>query len=92
MFPYIDFERFCEYLLTFCPRCPIDLKISYAFRKYDLDGDGYISPRDLYDTLNILVGHTLSNQEIDVLVKKVFLEVDSAEKRVIDKDDFQKVK
>lgn len=59
--PYIDFERFAVYLTTFCPRSPIDLKISFAFRMYDLDGDGYISPRDLYDTLNMLVGHTLTN-------------------------------
>lgn len=94
--PYIDFEQFAMYLSVFCPKCPYDLKtncISYSvlFRLYDIDEDGTLNPQDVAGVLRLLVGENMSPKEIEEVVKKVFKEVDTAEKGYIEKDEFQKV-
>jgi len=91
MLPYIDFEQFCVYLTAFCPRCPIDIKVQFLFRIFDFDNDGQISKQDLFNALQMLIGHIMSNPEVEEVVKHVFEEVDGAEKGHIDRDDFAKV-
>lgn len=46
---------------------------------------------DLKQSVSMLVGMLLSEPEINLLIDKIFQEIDSAEKGYIDKEDFQKV-
>jgi Ca2+-binding EF-hand superfamily protein len=94
--PYIDFEQFAMYLSVFCPKCPYDLKTDCTshlvlFRLYDIDGDGMLNMQDVAGVLKLIVGESMPVPQIEEIVKKVFKEVDTAEKGYIEKDEFRKV-
>jgi len=94
--PYIDFEQFAMYLSIFCPKCPYDLKTNCTphlvlFRLYDIDEDGMLNMQDIAGVLKLIVGESMPVPEIEEVVKKLFKEVDTAEKGYIEKEEFQKV-
>lgn len=94
--PYIDFEQFAIYLTVFSPKCPHDLKTNCTthlvlFRLYDIDEDGMLNMQDLAGVLKLIVGESMPIPQIEEVVKKIFKEVDTADKGYIDKDEFQKV-
>ncbi|CAG9319436.1 CNB1_1 [Blepharisma stoltei] len=88
---YITFHQFCLYLTVFCPRTPIDTKITFLFKLYDFDGDGAISPQDLSLAIKTMTRENLSKLDIQEVVKYIFREVDIAEKGSIGREEFQKV-
>ena len=86
--PYIDFELFCQYLTPFCQRTPIDVKVTFLFRLFDLDEDGAIDENDLTEAIKLSVGRGMTAAEIQETVKVIFAEIGQEK---IDKDDFQRV-
>ena len=48
-----------------------------AFRMYDLDGDGYVSPDELAHTLKTLMGRALSDSQLEQIVESTILQHDT---------------
>ena len=48
-----------------------------AFRMYDLDGDGYVSPDELAHTLKTLMGRALSDSQLGQIVESTILQHDT---------------
>lgn len=93
---YITFHQFCLYLSVYCPRTPIDNKITcnlnlVLYRLYDFDEDGVLNAEDLTLAIKTMTNQNMSLPEIQEVVKSIFREVDTAEKAYVDKEDFQKV-
>mmetsp|Transcript_9495 Transcript_9495/g.21558 ORF Transcript_9495/g.21558 Transcript_9495/m.21558 type:complete len:82 (-) Transcript_9495:48-293(-) len=64
--------------------------VRYAFKIYDVDGDGKISREDLKETLQLI---TMSNDAdfLEEVLDQVFQEADSDEDGFILFEDFSKV-
>ena len=45
-----------------------------AFNAYDVDGDGYMSEKDLFQLLKMIVGEFLNEKQVQMLTKKVMNE------------------
>ncbi|XP_064386355.1 calcium and integrin-binding protein 1-like [Halichondria panicea] len=61
---FMNFLEFLEMISVFNPKTSIQVRTVYAFRVYDLDGDGIISRSDL-DTLLDLLTSTSNVEEED---------------------------
>lgn len=91
---YITFAEFAKKMSLFNPRTDIEDKIHFYFRIFDVDEDKKIKKDDLHNVMRMLFGKNISEEEMDKLTEKVFLEVlqsSSAEKDYLDADDLQKV-
>ena len=51
-------------------------KLNFAFKIYDHDGDGYISNGDLFKTIKILIGNSLTNNHIQQIVDRTMIVAD----------------
>ena len=51
-------------------------KLNFAFKIYDFDEDGYISNGDLYKTIKVLIGNSITNTHIQQLVDRTMLLAD----------------
>ncbi|XP_043484171.1 calcium and integrin-binding family member 3-like [Leptopilina heterotoma] len=72
----ICFEDFLEMMSVFSDQAPRDLKVHYAFKIYDFDGDGLLGLSDLEKTCNQLVRGGLSPEEVATICEKVLEESD----------------
>lgn len=57
----IDFRKFCDFMKIFNIRYPVDLKIKFYYKIFDIDGDGYISKKDMIEFLE----EVLPNENYD---------------------------
>ncbi|GAU43056.1 hypothetical protein TSUD_350020 [Trifolium subterraneum] len=77
---HIEFGEFIRSLSIFHPKAPQADKIKYAFKLYDLRRTGYIEREELKEmVLAILVESdlVLSDDVVETIVDKTFLEADS---------------
>ncbi|XP_045481822.1 calcium and integrin-binding family member 2 [Harmonia axyridis] len=72
----LSFEDFLELLSVFCEHAPRDIKVYYAFRIYDFDGDNHIGPEDINEALNLLTRQELFAEERQQIAEKVMEEAD----------------
>ncbi|KAF7993072.1 hypothetical protein HCN44_005853 [Aphidius gifuensis] len=72
----ICFEEFLEMMSVFSEQAPRDLKVFYAFKIYDFDGDGVVGIADLEQTCRQIVQDGLTTDEISTICKKVLDESD----------------
>ncbi|GLV43137.1 Calcium and integrin binding family member 2 [Carabus blaptoides fortunei] len=72
----LSFEDFLDLLSVFSEQAPRDIKVFYAFKIYDFDGDQHIGPSDLHQTLRLLTRQELSPEEMTQIVEKVVEEAD----------------
>jgi serine/threonine-protein phosphatase 2B regulatory subunit len=54
----------------------LDEKHKVAFQIYDLNGDGYISNGDLYNSLKMLVGDNLTDIQVQQLADRTIIAAD----------------
>ena len=86
----VDFKAFVRILAHFRP---IDKnaeknklntrmeKLQFAFRMYDLDGDGKITKKELKTVLTLMVGSNISEEQLDSIAQRTIMEA------TLDKDD-----
>ncbi|XP_071438584.1 calcium and integrin-binding family member 2 [Hetaerina americana] len=72
----MTFEDFLDLLSVFSEQAPRDIKVLYAFRIYDFDGDDHIGPSDLEQTLKLLTRSELAPEEVTQVCEKVVEECD----------------
>ena len=56
-------------------------KLQFAFRMYDLDGDGKITKKELKTVLTLMVGSNISEEQLDSIAQRTIMEA------TLDKDD-----
>ncbi|KAK2187081.1 hypothetical protein NP493_178g03017 [Ridgeia piscesae] len=61
---------------VFSDSCPKNVKVEYAFRIYDFDGDDRIGKKDLEEVINRLTGSRQDRQDEQRLTEKILQEAD----------------
>ncbi|KAI8907931.1 hypothetical protein EDD86DRAFT_254987 [Gorgonomyces haynaldii] len=72
----INFVQFLQMLSPFSSNAPRIQKLEFAFKIYDVDGDGLIDYDDLFEIVRQMVGSSLNDDQIDSIVKETILEAD----------------
>ena len=72
----VDFQEFVSGLSAFSSKGNKEQKLSFAFKVYDIDRDGYISNGELFIVLKMMVGSNLKDQQLQQIVDKTIMEAD----------------
>lgn len=91
LFDNVNFRQFVGYLAVFGPNGPVESKIDFAFRIYDVDGDDFVSEEDLLAVLRMMVGDNLGDDSLLRVVKKVFSDADKDGDGKISRNEFSAV-
>eukprot|EP01012_Entosiphon_sulcatum_P020026 TRINITY_DN2499_c1_g1_i5.p1 TRINITY_DN2499_c1_g1~~TRINITY_DN2499_c1_g1_i5.p1 ORF type:complete len:172 (-),score=36.49 TRINITY_DN2499_c1_g1_i5:53-568(-) len=86
----VDFREFILALAIFSNDCAKLEKLKFTFRIYDMDGDGYISNKDLFQVLQIMVGTNLTDVQLQQIVDKTFIEADKDRDGLISFKEFER--
>ncbi|KAL7664704.1 Calcineurin subunit B [[Candida] zeylanoides] len=72
----IDFQEFIGGLSAFSGKSSKANKLSFAFKIYDIDKDGYIGNGELFVVLKMMVGKNLEDEQLQQIVDKTIMEAD----------------
>ncbi|XP_055014515.1 calcineurin subunit B type 1b [Boleophthalmus pectinirostris] len=72
----VDFNEFIEGVLQFSVRGTKEQRLRFAFRIYDVDGDGFISNGELFQVLKSMVGSNLEDEQLQQIVDKSIVSAD----------------
>jgi serine/threonine-protein phosphatase 2B regulatory subunit len=87
----VDFKEFVKALSIFSNDCAKQEKLKFTFRVYDIDADGFISNKDLFQTLQIMVGTNLTDIQLQQIVDKTFIEADKDKDGLISFSEFEAI-
>ncbi|KAJ3039547.1 Calcineurin subunit B type 2 [Rhizophlyctis rosea] len=76
----VNFKQFVSALSVFSKGARREQKLSFAFKVYDVNGDGVISSSDLFVILKLMVGSNLDDSQVQALVDQTILEADTIDK------------
>mmetsp|Transcript_17880 Transcript_17880/g.21947 ORF Transcript_17880/g.21947 Transcript_17880/m.21947 type:complete len:192 (-) Transcript_17880:66-641(-) len=72
----LTFDDYLKMVSAFHFRTPIDIKYYWAFKLYDFDNDQLLSLSDVHRCVRIIVGPTMTDEEIKEICYRVFNETD----------------
>jgi serine/threonine-protein phosphatase 2B regulatory subunit len=87
----VDFREFVRALAIFSNDVEKREKLLFTYKMYDIDGDGKISNKDLFLTLQVMVGSNLSDVQLQQIVDKTFIEGDLDRDGYISFAEFEKI-
>jgi len=73
----LTLEEFTKALEYFGCLDQVEEQYKFAFRVYDLDGDGMISGQELFGTLKQLMGRAYSDAQLEQVVHNTMIEFDT---------------
>ncbi|KAI6181972.1 Calcium and integrin-binding family member 2 [Aphelenchoides fujianensis] len=77
----LTFDDFLDMFSVFSETAPLHLKLKYAFRIYDYDGDDQLGHDDLSKTIRCLTRDELTDEEVEFIIERIIEEAD------LDSDD-----
>eukprot|EP01126_Amoeba_proteus_P017782 TRINITY_DN1872_c0_g1_i10.p1 TRINITY_DN1872_c0_g1~~TRINITY_DN1872_c0_g1_i10.p1 ORF type:complete len:131 (+),score=44.63 TRINITY_DN1872_c0_g1_i10:356-748(+) len=87
----IQFSEFIKALSVFSDKGNKEGKLQFAFKVYDMDGDGLISNGELFQVLKMMVGENLTDVQLQQIVDKTILEGDDDKDGKISYEEFKKM-
>ncbi|KAI9024708.1 calcineurin subunit B [Hyaloraphidium curvatum] len=72
----LDFREFVTCLSVFARDVKREVKLQFAFRVYDVQSDGFIDFDELFSIMKMMVGTSLTDDQIREIVDKTILEAD----------------
>eukprot|EP01127_Copromyxa_protea_P006868 TRINITY_DN16811_c0_g1_i1.p1 TRINITY_DN16811_c0_g1~~TRINITY_DN16811_c0_g1_i1.p1 ORF type:complete len:181 (+),score=53.17 TRINITY_DN16811_c0_g1_i1:50-592(+) len=87
----IQFSEFIKALSIFSDKGNKEGKLQFAFKVYDMDGDGFISNGELFQVLKMMVGDNLTDVQLQQIVDKTILEGDGDKDGKISYEEFKKM-
>ncbi|XP_027914910.1 calcineurin B-like protein 1 isoform X2 [Vigna unguiculata] len=88
----IDFGDFVRALNVFHPSTPIEVKIAFSFKLYDLDNTGFIERHEVKQMINALLCEAeikLPEEMIEMIINKTFMDADPNQDGKIDKYEWK---
>eukprot|EP00013_Stygamoeba_regulata_P010421 CAMPEP_0177686850 /NCGR_PEP_ID=MMETSP0447-20121125/33797_1 /TAXON_ID=0 /ORGANISM="Stygamoeba regulata, Strain BSH-02190019" /LENGTH=171 /DNA_ID=CAMNT_0019197017 /DNA_START=202 /DNA_END=714 /DNA_ORIENTATION=- len=87
----VDFKRFVKVMAIFHPKAPQEDKMKFLFQIFDVKGDGVVDREELFQVFKIMVGNTLSEDQMHQLVTRVLKECDLQQNGKITFEEFKTV-
>jgi serine/threonine-protein phosphatase 2B regulatory subunit len=87
----VDFNEFILALSIFSSSEHKEEKMKFAFKIYDVKGDGYISNGDLFHILKTMVGDNLEDVQLQQLVDRTIMQGDADHDGKLTFEEFAKV-
>eukprot|EP00794_Sanderia_malayensis_P006660 gene6660-7412_t len=88
----ISFDDYLDFMSTFSESAPKKVKIEYAFRIYDFNGDDYICKKDLAIMIRRLSGRQrFSQRALKNIVKMVMHEADLDDDEMLSFAEFEHI-
>uniref|UniRef100_A0A915Q0W7 EF-hand domain-containing protein n=1 Tax=Setaria digitata TaxID=48799 RepID=A0A915Q0W7_9BILA len=72
----LTFDDFLDMFSVLSEMAPLQLKLKYAFRIYDFDGDDQLGHDDLSKIIRCLTRDELSDEEVEFIIERVIEEAD----------------
>ncbi|KAJ8905395.1 hypothetical protein NDN08_001902 [Rhodosorus marinus] len=84
-----NFRQFVNFLGVLSPNAQKSAKIDFAYRIYDVDGDGVINASDLQTILRMMVGDNLKDETLDEITEMIISNADLDGDKVINRSEFE---
>eukprot|EP00162_Nutomonas_longa_P004348 comp15103_c0_seq1/m.22530 comp15103_c0_seq1/g.22530 ORF comp15103_c0_seq1/g.22530 comp15103_c0_seq1/m.22530 type:complete len:174 (-) comp15103_c0_seq1:91-612(-) len=87
----VDFKEFIQALSIFSVKGSGEEKLQFAFQVYDIDRDGKICNKEMFQVLKMMVGTNLTDVQLQQIVDKTIVEADEDKDGMISFEEFSKM-